>query len=315
MTEAAEFYVYEHWRPDTGLPFYVGKGARNRANAMVPRSRHHNNIVNKIKQLGLIIEVRKIFTHLDEATSLDLERATISYWRSHGIKLINSTDGGDGTSGYRCSVDQKAQRSLAAKERWKRPEYRANVTAASKAAVSRPEVRAKMLAAKNNPATKASTSAFMKARWGSPDVREKWLAAINAPEVVAKRVATRKTSWTDEQRKNASSSTKAMWADSEKRSQLLIAFNQPNLAERHRANLKKILVRPDVVGKRKETEAKRIEALRIRYQDPEMRRRIGDAVKAARSSPDVRAEMSRAAKLAWARRRALATSAIPNKEQ
>lgn len=25
------FYVYEHWRPDTDMPFYVGKGTGGRA--------------------------------------------------------------------------------------------------------------------------------------------------------------------------------------------------------------------------------------------------------------------------------------------
>lgn len=25
------FYVYEHWRPDTGVCFYVGKGKEKRA--------------------------------------------------------------------------------------------------------------------------------------------------------------------------------------------------------------------------------------------------------------------------------------------
>ena len=30
----SDFYVYEHWRPDLNVPFYVGKGKNGRAKVM-----------------------------------------------------------------------------------------------------------------------------------------------------------------------------------------------------------------------------------------------------------------------------------------
>ena len=54
-----EFYVYEHWRPDTGACFYVGKGNGDRAfRVKKNRNRHHANIVAKLEKDSLQVEVR-----------------------------------------------------------------------------------------------------------------------------------------------------------------------------------------------------------------------------------------------------------------
>lgn len=50
------FYVYEHWRPDKNVCFYVGKGKRNRAWHMFHRSRWHRSITSKLTALGLALE-------------------------------------------------------------------------------------------------------------------------------------------------------------------------------------------------------------------------------------------------------------------
>jgi hypothetical protein len=95
----ARFYVYEHWRPDTDQPFYVGKGTAGRAYKMGDkgnRNLHHRAIEKKLHNLGLAIEVKIIAAGLTDDDSYDLEMDLISFWRFAGAKLVNRTDGGDG---------------------------------------------------------------------------------------------------------------------------------------------------------------------------------------------------------------------------
>jgi hypothetical protein len=96
---ATVFYVYEHWRPDTGRCFYVGKGKGGRANAMRQRNRHHKFVQKKLARLGLAVEVKIISGGLtdDEAIALEIER--IAFWRLDGTDLTNMTDGGEGFRG------------------------------------------------------------------------------------------------------------------------------------------------------------------------------------------------------------------------
>lgn len=110
MTPAG-FYVYEHWRPDKGLPFYVGKGHGKRAAVTQRNNKFYMRVVRKLKRAALEIEIRKVFTGLSEDMSLTLEKSQISYWRSRGIMLTNITDGGDGISGYRFTEKQKREMS------------------------------------------------------------------------------------------------------------------------------------------------------------------------------------------------------------
>lgn len=59
-------YVYEHWRPDSGTCFYVGKGRGKRARDN-SRNQYHANIVAKLKRLGLRPEARIIASGLSDA--------------------------------------------------------------------------------------------------------------------------------------------------------------------------------------------------------------------------------------------------------
>jgi len=101
---ASEFYVYEHWRPDLDICFYVGKGCRARAWLMHRKENAwHRAVVAKLKRLGLCVEVRMVRGELseDEAFALEIER--IAFWRSLGVSIVNMTDGGDGCSGRKLS--------------------------------------------------------------------------------------------------------------------------------------------------------------------------------------------------------------------
>jgi hypothetical protein len=95
----AKFYVYEHWRPDTGKCFYVGKGRGNRAYAMNKRNKYHVAIRAKLEGMGLSVEIRIIHDGLSEEDAWQLEIAQIAMWKANGIKLANMSSGGEGPAG------------------------------------------------------------------------------------------------------------------------------------------------------------------------------------------------------------------------
>jgi hypothetical protein len=103
-------YVYEHWRPDTGLPFYVGKGSGNRSHTLDGRNSYHRNVVRKLVKNGLNFEVRIIAKGLTHEEAFDLEIKRIAFWRSQGIRLTNLAGGGKG--GSNPSEETKAKISV-----------------------------------------------------------------------------------------------------------------------------------------------------------------------------------------------------------
>ena len=115
-------YVYEHWRPDKDLPFYVGKGCGRRAYRLRDkrRNRHHLNIVNYLASVGLCVEVRLVAGGLTDDAAFALEKERIAFWRESGIDLTNQNDGGDG--GRNPSDEAKAKMSAAAKKRGMSPD-------------------------------------------------------------------------------------------------------------------------------------------------------------------------------------------------
>lgn len=108
MNVDSVFYIYEHWRPDTGACFYVGKGHGGRAYKF-RRNIYYNHIAQKLARAGLKIDVRILQSGLDEASALALEVERIAYWRSRGTKLANITSGGEGVSGLKHSEETRAK--------------------------------------------------------------------------------------------------------------------------------------------------------------------------------------------------------------
>lgn len=129
-----QFYVYVHSKPD-GTIFYVGKGHGRRAYDFAPsrRSLHHINIVRKYgrEHIGVAI-----LPQSDEGAAFAFERELIAMLKTHGVKLINITDGGEGAAGRPMNEAQKrgfergrgpdAARGIT-------PESRAKINAALKA--------------------------------------------------------------------------------------------------------------------------------------------------------------------------------------
>lgn len=138
-------YVYEHWRPDTGQCFYVGKGRGKRARDST-RNQHHKNVVAKLVRQGLNFEVRIIADSLSDAEAFALEVERIALWRSVGIRLANLTDGGDGPSNPTEEVRRKIRE--ARKNQVLTEEHRAK----HRTAMACPQTRLLMsLAAKSRP--------------------------------------------------------------------------------------------------------------------------------------------------------------------
>lgn len=153
-----KYYVYEHWRPDRGECFYVGKGCGSRANCMTNRrSAHHQAIRAKLSRLGLCVEVRIVQPDLtnEEANSLEMER--IAFWRNDGADLVNHTDGGDGQRGRKQSEETRLKISNSLKGRKKSPEHRAKVGLAHKG-------KQWFLGRKRSPEDRAAISARNKGR-------------------------------------------------------------------------------------------------------------------------------------------------------
>jgi len=163
------FYVYEHWRPDTNECFWVGKGYAYRANEM-DRNWHHDNVVRKLRRLGLAVEVRYVAQGLAEAEALALEVRQIALRRSEDAPLTNYTDGGEGVAGLRHSEEtRRVLREKRARQVITRsPETRAKIGAANSRALKgrkNPAHSARLKGRKLTPEHRAAISAGGLRRW------------------------------------------------------------------------------------------------------------------------------------------------------
>jgi hypothetical protein len=110
---ARGYYVYEHWRPDTDLCFYVGAGRGKRAGNIRARTARHIGIQAELAALGMCVEVRLVKGELTKPEADTLEAKRIALWRGLGIELVNYGDGGPGTTGLKHSAESRARRSAA----------------------------------------------------------------------------------------------------------------------------------------------------------------------------------------------------------
>ena len=164
------FYVYEHWRPDLNLPFYVGKGKKNRAYNFHNRNGSHCKVVNFLKRKGLFVDVRIVRTNLLEQQAYDAEVELVAYWRSQNIKLANRTTGGGGSCAVHYTKEVRRRISEAQKEtlRRKGPAFVRKLQQLSALVPRSFEARARMSAAqkgrKHSEKTKLKMSKTAKAR-------------------------------------------------------------------------------------------------------------------------------------------------------
>lgn len=214
------FYVYEHWRLDTDTCFYVGKGSGRRAYSRSMRNVHWKNIVSKLERTGFAYEVRIVASGLSEKEAFNLEIDRISFWKDI-VDLANQTDGGEGTSGYKKSEEEKdkirkskigVKRSLEARAAMSRgqtgrklsDEHKAKLSLANKGRKYSDEIKkrvsAGLMGRKLSEETKKKISEAHKGKTVSEDVK---LA-------MSKRLSGVKLS--EEHKKKLSESAKRRWA-------------------------------------------------------------------------------------------------------
>jgi len=196
-----KYYLYEHWRPDRGEPFYVGYGSGRRANVLLRgRNRNHLGIQAKLSNLGMCVEVRIVASGLTLQDALSKEVALIAYWRAMGMDLANISKGGTGGGyvvsektrqlmrarklGRKLSAQQIQKMTEQGRRNWENPAYREKVLIAQKKALSTPEARdrlckisrAQVRTAEHN--AKISAAHIKLCKKMSPEHREK-LRLIN----------------------------------------------------------------------------------------------------------------------------------------
>jgi hypothetical protein len=160
MSEKHIFYVYEHWRPDTGTCFYVGKGKDKRAWDMKKmRNRHHMAITSKLALLGFFVDVRIVVDQICEETALNLEIDRIAMYGMEN--LSNMTSGGDGLRNPSKETREKISQSQ--KARFAKPGARESLSRKCKGRITSEETKLKLSATSKNRRHSAKTIEKMKA--------------------------------------------------------------------------------------------------------------------------------------------------------
>lgn len=212
---SAGFYVYEHWRPDKEICFYVGKGRGKRAYDMSKRNAYHRRVCGKLRKGGLRVRVVIVAAGLSEVDAFALEKQRIAYWRESGQVLANLTDGGEGAAGFVMPDEVKLKIGSAHKGKTLSEQHRSKLSAAQKARFARPDEHAKVCARntgrKQSPETIAKRASAMRGRKMPQEFCDKVSARKRGttvpPEVrekIRKALTGRKASAATIQRKQAS---------------------------------------------------------------------------------------------------------------
>jgi len=111
--------IYLYIDPRNNNIFYVGKsavGCRRAYNIYAHKS-YCSNVINKLKRLGLrpIVKILQSFNNIAQNDLCEAEKYWISYFKNIGYKLTNCTDGGEGTIGYKHTIESR--RIMSAKSR------------------------------------------------------------------------------------------------------------------------------------------------------------------------------------------------------
>ena len=129
-----DYYVYVHRRLSDNLPFYVGKGRKERAFKFSGRNSHWQRVKEKH---GVKVEI--VFDNLSEEEAFRCEIDTILEFEYFGYPLTNQTKGGEGQSGRNLTDSQKKHLSDVHKGRIKDAEWCKNLSLALKGKKKTPE--------------------------------------------------------------------------------------------------------------------------------------------------------------------------------
>lgn len=299
------FYVYVIFRLD-GTPCYVGKGKGGRWRQHIKQSSniHLARIYAKANGDLPIIKVRE---NLTNAQAIETEVALIAIiGRGKSGSLVNMTDGGDGATGYRHTVDTKTKLSTLRRSLLGNEDHRQRHRAALILAYTDPDLLERQSVIQKEvhgtPEARVKHSDIVKNLWANnPEYRAKGLAAIEArsddPISLAKMIASQKALWDDDRRAEHSSVMTAIWTDERRDNQRAaqgVVWSDPEYKarqaaiqkaawdgnpERQAAHSASRKGRPPHDQGPEELE-KKSRSMRARYADPLERAKTSAAVKA-----------------------------------
>lgn len=279
-------YIYALCCPDTQEIRYIGK-----ANDPEVRFRKHLQAASykpenyaqrwmaKLLSAGkqpILIFIRRIASGENWQ---EIERAEIARGFADGLRLTNTSAGGEGVLIVRPEVE--ARRIANTTAAWRCPELRARQSARVKANRSLPEAietnRKRMLEKWQDPEYAELNARRVREAYSTPEARkaqsERALQANKNPAVVEARVAGIKAAWEDPEKKER-------WV-----AKITASQNTPEAKARQSAQMKAMHQDPEFVARRK-----------ARMADPEMIKRRGLAISAAKQKK--KAERLEAEKLA-----------------
>ena len=131
------FYVYVHRRKTDGRVFYVGKGQGPRAWITTRRNAYWNAVA---KKHGYVVEI--VQANMLEWWALELEMQLILMYGPK--EICNLTDGGDGLSGFRMSLETRQLMSNRRRGRPKSPDHIRKIAEANRGKKRTEDVRKAM---------------------------------------------------------------------------------------------------------------------------------------------------------------------------
>jgi hypothetical protein len=206
------YCVYEHWRPDTNVCFYVGlsgDNGRRRPYNRADRSLGHSAVQFELEERGLnfFVVIRQSNLSLTEAKKLETELIK-SYGRIDlgSGTLVNVSEGGGAPA-----ITETAFKRLS-------PKRAAHMRRLQKIITADPEIRKRQAASLRltltDPVRRAKQAEFLR----SPEVKARVNEARYRPDVIARRsAAIKKAANTPEARAAISSRSTAYWSSPENR--------------------------------------------------------------------------------------------------
>ncbi len=183
-----KFYVYVMYRPDTGFPFYVGKGRGRRVfmhemdmSAKRIVNDHKHNIIYMLNRTGLSVDYEIAAFFDDEDVAFKYEKVLIEILgrEVNGGILVNLIEGGTGLNGL---TDESVQKRVSS---WRtaynsNPDWQAHMHQRGKQLAANPTFQARRLAAQKDMLRGEKNITHLRKLAVDPECRAKVVAGVKA---------------------------------------------------------------------------------------------------------------------------------------